>query len=251
MVTVEVCVEGVGAARAAAEAGAERVELCCALALGGLTPSAAALGAAGRLERVEVVALLRPRPGDFLYAEEELAWLAEDLRHARAAGVAGLAFGCLTAQGEIDRTACARLAALAGPLPLTFHRAFDHVRDPLRALETLIELGFARVLTSGQAESAFAGRARLSEFVRAARGRIEVVAAGGVRPEHARELVAASGVEAVHFSASRPRASAMFHRSVGVHLASKSGAADELSVGETDAALVRAMVARLQTGSAG
>jgi copper homeostasis protein CutC len=87
--------------------------------------------------------------------------------------------------------------------------------------------------------------------VRAARGRIEVVAAGGVRPEHARELVAASGVAAVHFSASRPRASAMCHRSVGVRLASQGGAADELSVGETDAALVRAMVARLQAGSAG
>ena len=250
MVTVEVCVEDAAGARTAAAAGAARVELCCALAAGGLTASAAALAAgarAGMEVGVEVIALLRPRPGDFLYSEEELRILADDLLAARDAGIAGIALGCLTSDGAVDAERCARLVALAGPLPVTFHRAFDHVREPELALETLVELGCARVLTSGQAESAYAGRERIGTLVRAARGRIQVVAAGGVRAENVREVVLASGVGAVHFSAALARPSAMRHRNPRPRLAAPGARGDESASSATDGGLVRAVVERLRS----
>ncbi|HEX6883040.1 MAG TPA: copper homeostasis protein CutC [Planctomycetota bacterium] len=245
MVTLEICVEDVAGARCAAEAGADRVELCSALALGGLTPSAGALAGAVACG-VPVVALLRPRAGDFVYGADELDTLADDLRRARDAGAAGVALGCLTPDGALDVAACARLVALAAPLPVTFHRAFDHLRAPLAALETLVELGCARVLTSGQAASAQAGAARLGELVRAARGRLEVIAAGGVRPGSVRAIVAASGVRAVHLSATVARASAQRFRNPEVRLAAGGAGGDELGVPVTDGALVRAMRAALE-----
>jgi copper homeostasis protein len=245
-VCVEVCVESATGAREAARAGAARVELCCALALGGLTPSAASLAAASGIADVELVALLRPRPGDFLYAEDELQLLRDEVLRARAAGADGLAFGCLTPAGDVDAAACARLLALSGRLPTTFHRAFDQVRDPERALEQLIELGFARVLTSGLSANAFAGRARIAALVRAARGRIQVVAAGGVRPENVLAIVTESGAPAVHFSASVARPSAMRHRNPSARLATAGPPSDESLGIATDCERIRAVVARLR-----
>lgn len=249
MVVLEVCVEsprGVSAARAA---GARRAELCCALGAGGLTPSHGCLAEAAALGGIEVVALVRPRGGDFVYDPDELALLEREVEHARSLGAAGVALGCLTAAGEVDEAACARLIARARPLAVTFHRAFDSVRDPERALETLVRLGCARVLTSGQEASALAGSAVIARLVRAARGRIEVVAAGGVRPENAAAIVRATGVTALHFSASSPRPGAARHVNPRVRLASAERAVDE-DAWETDEARVRAVLEAVRDAGA-
>src|SRR5262249_51008632 len=126
---------------------------------------------------------------------------------------------CLTAEGRVDSGATAELARRAAPLELTFHRAFDLVAEPERELEELVRLGFARVLTSGQAASALEGRERIASLVRAARGRISIVAAGGVRAENAAELVRATGVAELHFSAAERVESAMRHRNPAPRLA--------------------------------
>lgn len=245
---VEVCVESLAGVRAARAAGAERVELCTALGEGGLTPGAGLLEAALTVG-IDVVVLVRPRGGDFLYDEDEFDVLARDVVLARERGAAGVALGILTRDGAIDRPRCARLVSLARPLAVTFHRAFDHVREPVAALESLIELGVERVLTSGQAATALAGQERLAALVRVARGRIEIIAAGGVRPENVATLWAASGVPAVHFSASVARPSAMEHRNPEVHLGA-ARAADDRFRHETDGARVRAMLSALAAAGA-
>lgn len=245
-VRVEICVESPAGARAAQAGGADRVELCCALALGGLTPSHAALAEALAPGGLPVVALVRPRSGDFLYSPAEFAALERDLLHARELGVAGIATGVLTAGGEIDAQRLGRLVEAARPLPLTFHRAFDQVRAPRAALARLLELGVARVLTSGGAETAQAGQAVLRELVEAAEGRLEVVAAGTVRAENVRALLQATGVRAVHLAASGPRASAMAFRNPAPRLGT---AGDDYDYRETDAERVRALVAAVRVGA--
>jgi copper homeostasis protein len=246
MVVVEVCVESVAGVRAARAAGAQRVELCCALGEGGLTPghgllAASVAAAAGGLE---LVCLARPRGGDFLYSADELDVLAREVAAARELGAGGVALGCLTADGLVDEERCARLVALARPLRVTFHRAFDMVREPERALEVLVGLGIERVLSAGQAARAFEGRALLARLVRAARGRIEVVAAGGVRAENVRMLIADTGAPAVHFAAAERRTSAMRHRNPVPRLsAPRQG--EEYAHWETDEARVRAVLAAL------
>ncbi len=246
MVVLEVCVESIGGVRAALSAGAERVELCCALGEGGLTPSSGCLAAAVAVAGIEVVALARPRSGDFLYTGDEFAVLERDVEHARALGAAGVALGCLTAEGEIDEARCTSLIQRARPLAVTFHRAFDFVRDPQQALETLVRLGVRRVLTSGQEASARAGLACIARLVRAARGRIEVVAAGGVRAENAGEIVRATGVGALHFSAAPRRESPARRRNPHVKLASAVRVGEEWAHWETDEARVRAVLVGLR-----
>ncbi|MEQ1894391.1 MAG: copper homeostasis protein CutC, partial [Planctomycetota bacterium] len=226
--------------------GAARVELCGALAVGGLTPSHAALAGAVGPGLLPVVALVRPRAGDFLYSAEEFATLARDLVHARELGAAGIATGVLTAGGEIDAERLGRLVELARPLPLTFHRAFDQVRTPTAALARLLELGVARVLSSGGAATARAGSPVLRALVEQAGGRIEVIAAGTVRAEHVRALVQATGVRAVHLAASARRASAMEHRNPSPRL---GPASEDYDFQETDPERVRAVVQALRERS--
>jgi len=251
MVVLEVCVESPEGVRAARAGGAQRAELCCALGAGGLTPSHGCVAAAVAVGGIEVVVLVRPRGGDFVHGEEELALMERDVACARQMGAAGVALGCLTPGGEIDEAGCARLIRCAGPLGVTFHRAFDFVREPEPALECLVRLGVARVLTSGQEASALEGRACIARLVRAARGRIQVVAAGGVRAEHARELVRATGVDALHFSASVRQASAAREGNPRVRLASAARSPGEDAHWETDAGRVRAVAEVLRSAERG
>jgi copper homeostasis protein len=236
MVTVEICVESVAGVRAAREGGAQRVELCCALGEGGLTPSAGALAAAVAVGGIEVVVLVRPRGGDFLYSAEEFALVERDVEHARELGAQGVAVGCLDAEGRVDAERLARLVARARPLAVCFHRAFDLVREPERELETLVALGVKRVLSAGGARTA---------LVRAARGRLAVVAAGGVRPENAPALVRECGLAEVHLSAAARVESAMRFRNAAPRLGS-ARAPEEYAHWDTDAGRVRALVAALR-----
>lgn len=236
---IEVCVQDVAGCLAAEAGGADRIELCCALGLGGLTPSLGLFQAVKAATSLEIVALLRPRAGDFLYDASERQCLLADLEGLVAAGATGIALGALQADGQLDRGFLEELVAAAGGAKLTCHRAFDHSRDPLAALEVLRELGFARVLSSGAAASAPAGAELLRELVQVAGDGIEVVAAAGVRAENVAELVRESGVGWVHLSAGRDRPSAMQHRVLDVPMGAES-AQGELLRRFTDEDLVRA-----------
>jgi copper homeostasis protein len=236
VVAVEIAVQSPEGARLARDQGADRVELCAALGVGGLTPSAAAVARAARVG-LPVHVLIRPRPGGFVYTPAELELQADDIAWAVAHGAAGVVVGALTPERTVDRAGLARLVTAADGHPVTFHRAFDVTADPGAALDDLVTLGVTRVLTSGQAATAAAGRALLARLVERAAGRIEIQAGGGVRPADIPALVAA-GVDAVHLSARAERADAGPAGPGGA-------AADAYDV--TDPALVAAAVAAAGT----
>ncbi len=203
-VTFEVCTENVAGVRAAEAAGAHRVELCSALAEGGVTPSLGLFRQARACSQLPVHVLVRPRAGDFCYTDLELAVMLDDLELFRAAGADGLVFGTLNRDGTLNLPQMKELLAAADPLPVTFHRAFDVCREPLEVLEQLIALGVTRVLTSGGQPDALAGVPLLRRLGEQAAGRLVVMAGGGVRSHNAARIVRESGVSELHFSAQGP-----------------------------------------------
>ncbi|HWZ62753.1 MAG TPA: copper homeostasis protein CutC [Steroidobacteraceae bacterium] len=207
---LEVCVEDLSGLREALAGGAGRIELCSALSLGGLTPSAALVGVAVR-GSVPVHVLIRPRAGDFLYDRGEEELIATDIRAAVDAGAAGVAIGANRPGALLDGPMLQRLVSVAREaaarrdtsVALTLHRAFDLCADPLAALEAVITLGFDRVLTSGGAGSAMAGRQMLAALANQARGRIRILAAGGIDPGNV-AAVLDTGVDEIHASCQVP-----------------------------------------------
>jgi copper homeostasis protein len=200
---VEVAVDSVAAAAAAAAAGADRLELCQSLDRGGLTPSRGLLDAIRARVSIPVFVLIRSRAGDFSYSPAEREVMERDVGAARDAGADGLVLGALDPTGAIDLAAVGALIARAGPLPVTFHRAFDRVAQPLEAIEQLLELGVSRVLTAGGAATAYAGRATIARTVARARGRLIVVAGGGVVGDQVVALVRETGVAEIHLAGCR------------------------------------------------
>lgn len=202
-VTVEIAVQDAAGARVARETGADRVELCGALAAtGGLTPSL------GTIETVAAVGLpvhvlVRPRAGGFQHDADELALMEVDVRHAVRAGASGVVVGVLDAHGSVDRDAVARLRDAADGREVTFHRALDVVTDRLAALHALAGLGITRVLTSGGAARTILGIDELAAMVREGTG-VQIMAGGGLRAQDVAPLLVA-GVDAVHLSASVER----------------------------------------------
>ncbi|HLX99706.1 MAG TPA: copper homeostasis protein CutC, partial [Roseiarcus sp.] len=150
----EICVDSIAGVRAAKAAGAQRVELCADLLEGGITPSRGMIHQARTIPGLGLHVIIRPRGGDFLFDDDEFAIQRADIEAAKAERADGVVVGLLTAGGEIDEKRMRELIALARPLSVTFHRAFDVAADPFGALETLIELGVDRVLTSGQEATA-------------------------------------------------------------------------------------------------
>ena len=177
---LEVCVDSVESAVAAEKGGAARVELCCALLEGGLTPSAGAIALARKSLRIGLNVIIRPRGGDFLYTGAEHEVMLRDIDTAKVLGADGVVIGILTASGDVDMARTRELVERARPMSVTFHRAFDMTRDPFAALETLAELGIDRVLTSGQEESAMEGLDLLRELVSRASDRIVVMVCGNL-----------------------------------------------------------------------
>ena len=204
-IALELAVQDPAGVRIAREVGAARVELTQALALGGLTPSPAtlerALEAAGE-EGPEVHVLIRPRAGGFHYDADEIAVSVRDIERAVATGASGVVVGALDASGALDRDAMTRLRDAAGGASVTLHRAIDASTDISSSLETAIGLGLRRVLTSGGAPTAIDGIETLRAMVATADRRIEIMAGSGVNAGSAAAL-AATGVDALHFSAKR------------------------------------------------
>jgi copper homeostasis protein len=240
MIRIEICAESVSGAVAAQNGGADRVELCQGLIEGGTTPSAAAIKLARRALTIHLHVLLRPRGGDFLYTDSEMEVLREDLVIARELGANGIVFGFLTASGEIDRDRTAEIIKLARPLSVTFHRAFDMCKDAVAGLESLIELGVDRVLTSGQEATCVDGIGLIARLQKQAAGRIIVMPGGGINPGNAARIVAATGVSEIHLSAGSLVQSRMQFRNERCSMGG-SGRAGEYERKETDEKVVRAV----------
>lgn len=198
---VEICADGLGAARDAVRADADRIELCEDLSCGGITPSHEVLDEAASLG-VPVNVLIRPRGGDFVYNYAEIRSILFNIAYCGNVGVNGVVIGALTPDGRVDVPLCRDFIDLARSygLSVTFHRAIDRTADIMEALDDVLSLGVDRILTSGGADSAPAGAAVIRRMVKRAAGRAVILAGAGITPEIAVDLVNATGVTEIHGS---------------------------------------------------
>lgn len=191
---LEVCVDSSEGLAQAVAGGADRIELCSALALGGLTPSVGLMAQAAACG-LPVMAMIRPRAGDFRFAEPEARVMERDIAAARDAGLAGVVLGASLADGRLDIPILTRLVAAARGMDLTLHRCFDLCPDRAQALEQAVALGFRRILSSGGRVTAAEGQAELARLRRQAAGRIAIMPGAGVGPDSAPALAALGFVE--------------------------------------------------------
>lgn len=199
---LECCCDGLEAAREAWAGGADRIELCRDLPVGGLTPRRDIIAQAVReAEGKAVNVLVRPREGDFVYSEDEILMMMEDIAFCREAGANAVVVGALNPSGDVDMDAMRRLLRAARGMHVTFHRAFDECSSPSACLESIISLGCDRLLTSGHEADAFAGRRRLADLVKQAAGRIIVMPGCGINPGNISEIRNVSGASEFHSSA--------------------------------------------------
>ena len=198
-ILVEAAVDSLDDALAAVEGGADRLELCANLSVGGTTPDHALIATVLRRVAVPVFAMIRPRGGSFVYADSEIDRMRRDVEMSLDLGVAGVVLGVLDPANRIDvgRTQ-SLIAVAAGGRRVTFHRAFDRTPDLLAGVDTLISLGVARVLTSGGAPTASEGADVLAALVERAGDRLGILAGGGVRANNVRDIIERSGVREVH-----------------------------------------------------
>jgi copper homeostasis protein len=198
---LEVCLTSAEQAKRAELAGANRIELNAALALDGLTPSPGVMESVLKATSLPIIAMVRPQPGGFCPSHADFAAMQIDAEWLCDAGAAGIAFGVLQPDGNIDLDRCRRICEIvAGRGELVFHRAFDSAPDPFVALEQLIDLGVTRVMTSGGARTAIEGANVIRQLIERARDRIEILPAGGIGPANVRELIEQTGSRQVHGS---------------------------------------------------
>jgi copper homeostasis protein len=183
------------------QAGAHRIELCDNPGEGGTTPSYGFIKKARELASIELYTMIRPRGGDFLYSADEFDAMKEDIKYCKQLGCDGVVFGLLNADGTVDKARTSALVDLAYPMGVTFHRAFDRVRDALEALDTLIDIGCERVLTSGLMPNVTGGKHLLKQLVAAADERIIIMPGSGVRHNNLAELAQFTGAVEFHTSA--------------------------------------------------
>jgi len=198
-ITLEICVEDAQGMAAAIAAGANRIELCSALDVGGLTPSAGLMQRAGAAP-IPVYAMIRPRAGSFHFDSADEQVMLADIDRARGAGLAGVVLGASRPDGHLDTALLRRLVACADGLGLTLHRVFDLTPMPLRALDEAVELGFERILTSGGARHAVQALPLLKQLVKHSQNRISIMPGSGVNADNAANILAATGAHEIHAS---------------------------------------------------
>lgn len=202
---LEICGDSIESYKLAKQFNVKRIELCSALTVGGLTPSIGLIEECVKIGGVEVHAMIRHLEGGFVYSTEDIETMKRDISHVKRAGGDGVVFGCLTSVNEINLEQNKQLFAHAKDLGLevTFHRAFDFCKESKTTLDLLIEIGFNRLLTSGQETTAIEGKETIQHLVQQSDGKIEIMAGSGVNASNAKEL-ANTGVDALHFTAHTP-----------------------------------------------
>lgn len=213
---LEICVDSVESAIIAQEAGADRLELCCALTEGGLTPGYGLIKSVLSNTDIPVHVLIRPRGHDFLYTDNEFEVIRKDMELCGESGAHGVVIGLLNADGTIDIERTSLLADFARPMSVTFHRAFDVCSDPFRALEDIISTGADRLLTSGQKPTALEGASLIKSLVKKASGRLIVMPGGGINEGNAEEIAIITGAKEFHLSAGKTTESAMNFRNENI-----------------------------------
>jgi len=209
---VEICCGHLESARTAVKAGADRLEMCSALPLGGLTPSPSFIRQIKEESNTPLMVLIRPREGHFYYSQQEKYLYLREIEASIAAGADGLVVGALTANGEINLPFLKEILSHANDLPITFHRAFDFVNEPFTALQQLIGLGIERLLTSGQQSNAWAGRELIKSLTEVANDQIIIMPGAGIHVDNVQELTAFCGSKEVHLSAKKSITSTLAHQ---------------------------------------
>lgn len=209
---LEICVFNTATAIAAEQAGADRIELCENYANGGTTPSYGYLKTVREKISIPVFPMIRPRGGDYFHSKDEIEIIRKDILLCKELGYDGVVFGLLNQDGTIDKENTARLVEAAYPLDVTFHRAFDRCKNPLEALETIIECGCTRILTSGQHPKVTDGLTLVKQLVEQANDRIIIMPGSGLNSSNVKNIVDTAGVNEVHTSARiRVSSTTQFH----------------------------------------
>ncbi|XP_071445303.1 copper homeostasis protein cutC homolog [Hetaerina americana] len=236
---MEVCVDCIESAVNAFKGGAARIELCSALSEGGLTPTPGLLRQIKALVDIPIFAMVRPRRGDFCYSADEVNAMCEDLMVLKNSGADGFVFGALDYDGLVDGSVCEKLLSLASPLPCTFHRAFDVSKDSEKSLDSLILLGFSRVLTSGQSKSALVGAGVIKKLIERAADKIIIMPGAGITMENLENILEVTGAKEFHASARKAMPTKMHY----IHDDCKMGTdCNEYELLITDSIMVQAMV---------
>lgn len=215
---LEVCIDSAESALIAQEGGADSLEVCSNLVIGGTTPGASQFKQIRKTCDTELYVLIRPRYGDFLYTDLEFNIMKEDIRMFRELGADGITTGCLRPDGGLDLDRLKELKDSAGPLRFTLHRAFDMCRNPYEALEEAVSLGIDRILTSGQASVCTEGIKVLRELMAQAGGRIEILIGSGVNAQVIRRLREELHAGSFHMSGKRRMDSGMSYRKEGINM---------------------------------
>jgi copper homeostasis protein len=213
---LEICCGSIDDAIQAQAGGAQRVELCSALFLGGLTPSLGTLQYARQQLTIPIMAMVRPRGGGFCYTAAEFVTMERDAEALLSNGADGIVFGILKTDGEIDLPRTRRLREIAGSKQTVFHRAFDVTPDPFRALDQLVELGITRILTSGQQDTVPEGADLIRRLIEYAGARIEILPGGGIKPFNLDDVIARTGCSGVHLTAFKTLVDSSTYRNTAV-----------------------------------
>lgn len=208
-ITIEVCVDNIESLLTAQQSGANRIELCSALALGGLTANAGFVQKSLDLATIPIYAIIRPRAGDFVYSEQEVDIMVSDIKFMTLLGIQGVVIGALTPDGDIDKVALKRLMSASRDIGVTFHRAFDLCNEPKEALEILIDAGCERILTSGQQATAEQGCDLIKDLVAQSGDRISIMPGAGVNLKNAEKIISLTQVNELHLSGKTTRKSVM------------------------------------------
>jgi copper homeostasis protein len=233
---LEVCVDSVESAVNAERGGADRLELCSDLIVGGITPSLSLFELVREKVNIPVHVLLRPRFGDFLYSKEELEILIRQAKLFHKTGADNLVIGCLTKEGRLDMDFNARIIEASGTTPVNLHRAFDMCRDMDEALEDAKHLGIVSILTSGGCSSALEGLDTLNRLKQNS-GNIDIMAGAGITPDSIRYMKEHSCLTAFHMSGKKVLKSQMEYRNPKVNMGLPS--LSEYEIWQTDESTIR------------
>ncbi|BBM36061.1 copper homeostasis protein CutC [Pseudoleptotrichia goodfellowii] len=236
--TLEICVDSVESAINAEKGGATRLELCSNLIIGGTTPTKSLFEEVKRNVNIPINVLIRPRFGDFLYSEYEINMIKNDIKMFKELGANAVVIGVLTKDGEIDIENMKKLMEKAEGMSVTFHRAFDVCKDPIKAFQQLKELGVKTILTSGQEDSCLKGKELLKKLVELSNGNSpEILIGAGLNVGNAEEMAKYTGAKAFHLSAKKIKESKMIYKKEDVNMGLKEFS--EFEILETDESVVR------------